>query len=151
MLATRGAHGHAGEGAAEFLRGARRAGDQRAKLARTTAGTGPLRRQRAAPPATGRPVRAADLQRACAGGAPGLGAAPGAGDGGQVAPPRHLDQDRARCETAARLAGEGLTSSAQRQAGQPRGHRGGIPGQFGLVWRGPDLGRRLPKRLGAAG
>ena len=39
-------------------------------------------------------LRAADLQRAAAHGAPGLRAAPAAGDRGQVAAPGHLDQDR---------------------------------------------------------
>ncbi len=143
MRAARGAHRHAGEGAAQFLRGARRAGDQRAQLPRTAAGTRPVRRQCPAPPAAGRPVRAADLQRPGAGRAPGLGPAPGAGDGGQVAAARHLDQDGTLSEATA--------GSTQREAGQPRGHRRGVPGQFGLVGCGPDPGRRLPERLRAAG
>ncbi len=94
VLAARGAHRHAGEGTAQFLRRARRAGDERAQPARAAADAGPVRRQRPAPPAAGRLVRAADLQRPAARGAPGLRAAPAAGDGGQVAAPGHLDQDR---------------------------------------------------------
>ena len=103
VLAARGAHRHAGEGPAQLLRGARRAGDQRAQPAGTAPGAGPVRRQRPAPPAAGHLVRAADLQRPAAGGAPGLGAAPGAGDGGQVAAPRHLDQDRPERPAAGRV------------------------------------------------
>ncbi len=87
-----------------------------------------------------------------------------AGDSGQVAAPRHLDQNRARRRAwcrgpvrrpaagiAASPAGQGQAGSAQGEAGQARGHRRGVPGQLGLVGSGPDLRRRLPLRLGAAG
>ena len=77
--------------------------------------------------------------------------APAAGDGGQVAAPGHLDQDRSWRQGAVRPARQGQASSAQGQAGQACGHRRGVPGQFGLIGRGPDLRRRLPQGLRAAG
>ena len=142
QVTARGDNLDAWEGAAEFLGGARRAGDERAQPVVTAARTAPAPGERAAPPAVWRGVLAGQQQRAVARGsagqrrAPGLNAAAAAGDRGEVAAPRHLDENGTRLQPRPR--------DPQRQAGEPCQGRRLVPGDLPVVG-----GRPHPRRGGA--
>ena len=139
QVAAGRAHLDPGEGPAEFLGGAGGAGDDRAEPVVAAMRAAPAGRQRAAPAAVRRGVLAGQPQRPVAvrpadqGDAPGLGAAAAAGDRGQVAAPRHLDEDRA----AGLERGAG---GAEREAGQPGRGRRLVPAELPVVGGGPHPG-----------
>src|SRR6202042_792775 len=127
------------EGPAQFLGGAGGAGDDGAEPVVAAVHTAPTGRQRAAPAAVrrggraGQPERSVAVRPADQGDAPGLGGAAAAGDRGEVAAPRHLDEDRA----AGLERGPG---GAKREAGQPGGGRRLVPAEFAVVCGGADAG-----------
>ena len=114
-----------------------------------------------APPAARRAAVPLQGERAGTGRAAGRSPAVLAGDSGHIAPPRHLDQDRAVGQPGAR--------HAQRQARHPGGPGRLVPGELGVgarrphLWRAAADGRAVggdggrpagadqPGRLGGAG
>src|SRR5690606_184403 len=91
--------GYAGERAAELLGGPDGPDPHRAERGRRALGTPPVPGEAAAPPALRGAALPREVERSVAVGAPCESPAPAAGDAGDVPGPRHLDEDRAACQT----------------------------------------------------
>ena len=143
LVASRGAHRHAGERAAEFLGGPAGTDGHRAQDPVLALGAAPIGGRSAAPPAGWWAILPRAAQRPLTGRAAGQGAAPLTGQGRLVAAARDLDEHR-------RSGRQGLPGGVPGDRRQPGRARGGVSGDVEIPAGAGDGGRDgaddLPRR-----